>query len=268
MKALSFDPILFSQVPALDTVFNKLASFVSASSLSDESRNQVAGTLSQTVLPYLKSRFAMEKKSTLPSATTNVLASFASATKTIVTALPLKELFPVVDMWRLAFLDPAVGTWCASLPSGVDRPDPISIFLNKGNEDLDKAPRNYVLTLLRLLCNAFSSAVVAKRLLSNAIPSGGTAPLRNRLTTFLISTLLHQDAAVRTASASLAFNVAAYRQRGRVDKVRGAKSNYEEDEDGDWEVEMVSAVVEAIGREKESEEVGAFLSFGGIHYFC
>ena len=79
------------------------------------------------------------------------------------------------------------------------------------------------------------------------------------MTLLLVTTLLHDDAAVRTAAASLAFNVAAYLQKGRVDKVKNGGSEVQGiEEDGDWEVEMVSAVVEALNREKSSEEVGKF----------
>lgn len=257
IQALSLNSILFSQVPSLDTVLNKLISFISTSSLPERSRNEINETLSQTVLPYLKSRFALaDKSSPLPSASTNLLTTWASVTGTIADALPLAELFPLVDMWRLTFLDPAAGTWCSAIPSKTS--DPIVGFLKKGNEGLDTAPRNYVLTLLRLLCNAFSSAVVAIRLLSDVPSSGETESPRNLLTSLLVSTLLHQDAAVRTAAASLAFNVAGYLQKGRVENVRGVRNTGSEGEDGDWEVEMVSAIVEAIGRDKESEEVGEF----------
>jgi hypothetical protein len=255
IQSLSLNPILFSQVPTLDTVLNKLTSFISTSSLLEQSRNEMNETLSQTVLPYLKSRFApVNKSSPLPSASANLLTTWASVTSAIADALPLAELFPLVDMWRLTFLDPSAGTWCSAVPSTTS--DPIIVFLKKGNEGLDTVPRNYVLTLLRLLCNAFSSAVVAKRLLSAVPSSGETMSPRDFLTSLLVSALLHQDAAVRTAAASLAFNVAGYRQKGRVEKVKGVQSTWSEGEDGDWEVEMVSAIVEAIEREKESEEVG------------
>lgn len=70
----------------------------------------------------------------------------------------------------------------------------------------------------------------------------------------LVPSLLHEDGAVRTAAASLAFNVAAFIQKGRVAKVRG--ETVEAFEDEDWEVEIVSAVVEALDRETASEDVG------------
>lgn len=72
---------------------------------------------------------------------------------------------------------------------------------------------------------------------------------------------------MRTAAASLAFNVAAFLQKGRVDRVRDT-ARAPEDEDEDWEVEMVSAIVEALDREKGNEEVGqcyaVAVPFGGL----
>lgn len=76
------------------------------------------------------------------------------------------------------------------------------------------------------------------------------------MTAVLVPGLLHEDALVRTAAASLAFNAAAVLQKGRVDAVRNSKDIGGGDDD--WEVEMVSAVIEAIDREKESEEVGEY----------
>lgn len=145
-------------------------------------------------------------------------------------------------MWRLGMLDPAVSVWCAT--NAFSPQDPILGFLSKASP---KSPRNYILTVLRLLSNAFASTVLAQRLISG--------PGRSTVTLLLIPTLLHEDAAVRTSAASLAFNVAAFLQNARIDKVRNGRTGTEY-EDEDWEVEMVSAIVEAVDRENENEEVG------------
>jgi len=84
---------------------------------------------------------------------------------------------------------------------------------------------------------------------------------KEMVTRVVVRGLLHGDAAVRTAAASLVFNVAGYVQRGRVERIRGVSSGYEVEEDEDWEVEVVSAVVEAVDREVVSEEVGESLRF-------
>ena len=83
------------------------------------------------------------------------------------------------------------------------------------------------------------------------------------MTTLLVSTLLHEDPGVRTAAASLAFNVSVYVQKPRVEKVRGGRRGDDDDDDDEksdgeeeWEVEIVSAVVEAVRSERMSEDVG------------
>lgn len=104
-----------------------------------------------------------------------------------------------------------------------------------------------------MLSNAFATTILAQRVLR----SGKT---RDDLTSFLITNLLNEEASVRTAAASLAFNVAASIQQTRVNTIRDGLIGASDEGDGDWEVELISAIVEAIQRE-ESEEVGKFFSF-------
>lgn len=287
IESLSLNPILFTQVPVLDTVLAKLTSFIDLAPswpVPSPTQAQVRQTLSLTVLPYLKARFPVSPKmlssakptsSSLLSATPALLTQWSQVTHTLARALPVESLFPLVDMWRLALLDPAVGSWCAALPqpNGGGTPDPLAVLLGAAVSALRTpstasavSPRNYVLTVLRMLSNVFSNPPLARRLLSGSStnPNGNAIPQsisRGSVTALLVPTLLHEDAAVRTAAASLAFNVAAYLQTGRVARVKGSSGVHvphaPEDEDGDWEVEMVSAVVEAVDRETGSEEVGA-----------
>lgn len=262
VEALSLKPILFTQVPALDSVNTKLLSFIDGASAwpstATLSQSQIKQTLSQAVLPYLRSKFPpVNSKTPTPSvaqASHGLLVPWARVTATLTDALSLAELFPLVDLWRLALLDPSVSSWCASIPINKSSPDPVAIFLTKATSALGvpNAPRNYILTVLRMLSNTFSNSALTQFLLS-----GDT---RVEVTSLLVSTLLHEDAAVRTAAASLAFNVATYLQKGRVDRVKGGVSGADNAEDGDWEVEMISAVIEAIHREKGSEEIGQFIT--------
>ena len=64
---------------------------------------------------------------------------------------------------------------------------------------------------------------------------------------------------MRVAAASLAFNVGAWVQKGRVARIKGeevADGIRADEEDGEWEVELVSTVVEALADEEESEDAG------------
>lgn len=270
IESLSLDPILFTQVPSLDTVLKKLTSFIDTapwSASSAESKNEIKQMLTAAIVPYLKARFTTPAaggttngKAALPSAYPAMLKTWTEATATLTSILPVEFLFPLVDMWRLAFLDPAVGTWSvANANSG--QLDPITVLLSKATAALQNPktsnPRNFILTVLRLLSNAFSIPALARWSLAGSS--------RRNVTVLLVPTLLHEDAAVRTAAASLVFNMAAFLQKGRVERVRNRAGVSTDGEDEDWDVEMVSAVVEAIDREKGSEEVGEHL-FGVNKY--
>ena len=195
----------------------------------------------------MKARFTAASSTKLPSATPAILTSWSQVTSVISSALPVASLFPLFDLWRLALLDPAVGPWAAS---ALVASSPLSLFIDKATTTLQQSdpsfnPRNFLLTTLRLLSNAFATPVLAQTLFTSA---------RAAVAAVVIPSLLHTDGSVRTAAASLAFNVSAYLQKSRVEKVRGGAGNVQEDEE--WEVEMVSAVVEALDREVVNEEVG------------
>ena len=242
ISSLSTEPILFTQVPALDTVHDKLVSFIDgAPSLPNPSK--IKDDLAQNVFPWLKQRYVQKSKAA-PNYT--VVDAFKQTTTALVAYLPAASVFPLLDIWRLAILEPAITQ--ASLA-------PLVQVLTSTNQSLSSSPRATLLTLLRLSTNALgSSSPLSRSLLT-------TADVRARaaLTGVLINTLLHPDRLVRVAAASLAFNVGAWVQRGRVARVRGKEvldGIRDGEEDGEWEVELVSAVVEALASEEESEDAG------------
>ncbi|KAJ7254321.1 PPPDE putative peptidase domain-containing protein [Mycena haematopus] len=262
VKALSLEPILFTQVPPLDSVLTKFVSLIDAAPPSPTT-TQAKEVLRVQVVPYLKARFApaadAAKSKPLPSATPVLLTPWAAATTALIGALPTEALFPLVDMWRLAALDPSAATWLAAAPGA----GPIGILTRTARDALshptqDKGTRNYVLTAVRLLANAFKTPALARVLLCG----GDGAALGT-----LVPALLHADATVRTAAASLAFNAAAGVQRARVATgagLGGVNVNASNDKandadaaicaDEEWQVELVSALVEALERE-EGEDV-------------
>lgn len=248
IKKISLDPILFSQVPALDTVKDKLFVFidaVSSPSVSDQAKQQTKALLNGQVFPWLKKRFpsAPNSSQAAGAATPAISAAFGSSCKMLVTALPSSSLFPLLDVWRLATLEPSLAT--ASLNS-------LSMLLEQMSSSVGTAPRPTLLTLLRLLSNSLGSPSISRSLLTQE---------KAAVTSVLVQAILHEDKLVRVAAASVAFNVAAWVQRGRVARIQGGNEPNsggmrEDEEDGEWEVELVSAIVEALEREKESEEVG------------
>lgn len=159
-------------------------------------------------------------------------------------------------MWRLALLDETVSNWCTTAAGSST--DPIQAVLLKAvstlaNPEAQATARPYILTTLRLFSNAFASDALARSILTTK---------RVAVTSLLVTSLLHADANVRTAAASLAFNVAAFLQKGRLEAVRARYGPFAgSDEEGEWEVELVSAVLEAIANETKSEDIGMLIFF-------
>jgi len=112
-----------------------------------------------------------------------------------------------------------------------------------GTWENSKGARNYVITVLRLMCNTFSSVELTRRILTDEI-------LRGILTGVVMESLLCEDGSVRMAASSMAFNMAAW-----LHSHSGAKG-MEAERDEEWEMELISAVVEALGHEKSNEQVG------------
>ncbi|KAK7048237.1 PPPDE putative peptidase domain-containing protein [Favolaschia claudopus] len=174
VKAISLEPILFTQVPPLDNAMAKFVSFI------DAARPSPATTQAKEVLTSI----------------TLLLTQWTAATSTL------------VGRARDALAQPTQ----------------------------DKGTRNYVLTTLRLLANVFKTPALARTLLCGDGLALG----------ILVPSLLHTDAMVRTAASSLAFNAAAGVQRARVATALSV--------DEEWQVELISALLEALQQE-ESEEV-------------
>ncbi|KZS90471.1 DUF862-domain-containing protein [Sistotremastrum niveocremeum HHB9708] len=245
VRGISLQPILYSQVPAIDAALSKMISFV-GSYPDITNKPHVLAILSTEIAPFLKQRFPKDAPPPKSHIKTPV-AKWIDVTNTLVKTLPAPELFPLVDFWRLAVLDNTF----AKETSFQHSLDPIRLLLEKSKESLNLTPnpRNFFLTVLRLLSNVFSCVELARHLLS--------ASLRDLLSSTLIPSLLHADASVRSAAASLAFNVAAHYQRPLVEQQRNAKKGeaLPDAGNGDWEVELVSALIEAIDTEKQNEEV-------------
>ena len=258
------DPILFTQTPPVDTMVSKLLSSLESicwpPSL-ESTPDEIKDTISKSFGPYLKARICIAKGSStdgkatsaaLVSSTPSMLNSWTVATSAIISVFPVDALFPLIDMWRVSFLDPATCLWACS-GSGSRCGGLIDVITSRALEvletgEISKGRRNYVVTVLRLLCNTFSNAVLTRSILMDD-------RLRPTLTGVLIQSLLWEDGSVRTAASSMAFNVAAWLQKGRVRDGREEDQDQVE-EDEEWEMELISAVVEGLGREKYNEEIG------------
>jgi len=105
ISSLSTEPILFAQVPAFDTVHDKLVSFID-NTPSVQNSSALKDDLEQTMFPWLKERYAEKSKATATSP--EVVAAFGQTVTALAAELPAASMFPLLDIWRLAILEPTI----------------------------------------------------------------------------------------------------------------------------------------------------------------
>lgn len=264
IKKLSLSPILFSARPNLDAAYSKLESAINSSPALARLCS-ARETISIQVMGYLKTKYPPPGIPPVPgaaSASRSMLTAWARSTKDLFDAIPPTELFPLVDMWRIAVLSVEVAAFLTS-PGAADAVDPLNILFNQAStavQNQDASTKNFVLTFLRFIANTFASSTLTLRLLSSNPVANTRTTERERLASdLLIPSLLHDDVAVRTAAASVAFNVAAEVQKRRSASPSSVSSDDSADQ-GDWESEIITAVIEAISRENTSEDIRKFLT--------
>jgi len=219
-------------------------SFIDATP-SLENSERIKDDLSQNIFPWLKRRYV---ESSEASPDDRIIAAFSQTIRALAANLPVASLFPLLDVWRLAIIEPTIAPVTL---------DPLLEIMTSSSESLSSLPRATLLTLLRLTTNALASS--RSKFTWQLVTNVGK---RATLTSLLVPALQHSDRLVRVAAASLVFNVSARVQKGRVAKVTEEKGEADWFVlDQEWELELVRAVTEAIAKEGESEDLGELIFF-------
>lgn len=253
VKAVSASPILYSAAPTWPALLGKLLPAIDrASSLTPEQRAEAKRLIEAEVVPFLQTK-ALAPGRTLEA----LVTAFAAQTDLLRQHLALDDVFPLYDLWRVALLDPKVCSLATLLsPTSSSSTKPLLHIFTDLFALPPAPPRAYVLTVLRLVANAFSFLGLALLLVS---PS---SPARTAFTALLVDSLLSPDESVKSAAAAIAFNVASVRHRSAAGAkgpaavaVSTAQAEAGGEEEGDWALEIVFAVLEAIKNEQKKEDV-------------
>ncbi|KAG1839304.1 hypothetical protein DFJ58DRAFT_107711 [Suillus subalutaceus] len=192
LDLLGLKSILFDKVPDLAAVSAKLRSFLDSATTwfqpfdTSLSKADTIGILFGTVIPYVE---AFTTSRCLPPHP--LFDLWHDATTSMSWNMPEDQLFPLVDLWRIALRNEKVSSWCADR-NGLDSP-PV-LLLSKACE---RSSKKFLLTLLRMLSNALSNRALGWKILLSA---------HNNLAVLLEHTLVHEDTNVRKSASSLAFN--------------------------------------------------------------
>jgi len=208
---------------------------------------------------YLKTNVVpiLEKKGgTSEQEVKQVYQRWTEITDRSLASLKPEETFPLIDLWRVGLLDSRITTLLSmALSPSSNTPEPISAILELASSTLkassSSTPKPFLLTVSRLLTNITANSPLANMILATPSQTPKLHKILENILSVTVDSLLHPDQSVRSAAAGIAVNLAGWRHRTSKEQGKGA----DEGSEHDWEVELVSAVIEAIDREAD-EDVG------------
>ncbi|KAI4181097.1 MAG: hypothetical protein L6R41_006818 [Letrouitia leprolyta] len=161
---------------------------------------------------------------------------------------PPESLFPLVDLFRCALMDPRVTGYLAAEHSH----STIVTVLSKPAALGTGCPYSLRIVTLQLACNLFTSPILASQLVQ---VEEICTPLLQLITSSLLDTA---HASVRVAAASLAFDMAAINHLQRLDEKEDLMTESSQ-------VELMASLLETISNENESKDsIRALLTAIGL----
>lgn len=229
-------PVTFAKVPPLDKLIAKLGPSGSDPQVFE---------LKKFITTRTSSEAASAPLPLLPAVSVFIIKSIET--------LPATSLFPLIDLLRLAFVDPRVSGYFAE-----DDKNLVLGVLSHVNKLGEDCPYTLRIVTLQLACNLFTSSLFPPQLLGSSLYSD---PLIQLVT---LSLLDEEHPAVRVAAASLAFNVAAFNHAKRLEQ----KEQNTLPESA--QVELIASILEATDKEEGSKETvkGLVFALGLLAYGC
>ncbi|CAG8976901.1 hypothetical protein HYALB_00003512 [Hymenoscyphus albidus] len=226
-------PVLYSKIPPLGKLKAKMGAAADDSSITE-------------VMGFVAARAEGKSAEThLPD-----LDAFSRFLRSAPAKLPTEIMFTVVDLLRVALVDPRLSGYYAEEKAHLTIA-PILSYVNH----LKDCPYSLRLVTLQMACNLFSSPLYPNHILS--CPTM-TKPIMDLVTTSLLDDK-HQT--VRIAAASLSFNITTANGKLRLQEHRDGLSE-------DDQVELAASLLEAIIVEEQSPEAlkGFLLALGYLTY--
>lgn len=233
LHALNTKPVLFGKLPPLGKLKIKMG--------PTAEDGAVLG-----VLNFVAARSAEgAAEATLPN-----LDAFSRFLRSAPSKLPAEIMFTIVDLLRVALVDPRLSGWFAEEHDHTTIAQ-LLFYINT----IEDCPYSLRLVTLQMACNLFSTPLYPPHILNC---SGLRVPIVQLITTSLLDDKHHN---VRVAAASLSFNVASANSKIRAEEHREALP------EGD-QIELAASLLEAIQMEEASPEAlkGFLLAFGYLIY--
>lgn len=227
-------PVTYTKIPPIDKLVAKLGS-----------------CSADPAVTSLKNFISARETSFAANAPLPPLPAISAFIQTAVRTMPQSSLFPIIDLFRLALVDPRVCSYYA----GESSHNTVLSVLSAVNSAGDDCPYTLRIVTVQMACNLFTSPLFSSQLLSK---SSLATPLIHLVASSLLDTSHPQ---IRVAASSLAFNIAARNHIQRLDGKEDLLAS-------DTQVELLASLIEAVGREEESKEgmKGLLLAIGLLAY--
>ena len=228
-------PVIYQKVPPLEKLTTKMGP-----------------SGSDPAIDALKNFVAARHKSGAVDAPLPALPNIGKVMLDSVKSLPSEQLFPMIDLFRVALVDPRLSGYFAQ-----DRAQTILPILSHVSNLGTGCPHPLRIVTLQLACNLFSSPLFPPKLLSD--PNFSTL-LCGIVSSSLLDTM---QLTVRVSAASLAFNIAAANHSRRLSDQADLLPESSQ-------VELLASLLEIVGQEKETKDVarGILLTIGLLKYMA
>ncbi|KAH0559752.1 hypothetical protein GP486_003732 [Trichoglossum hirsutum] len=229
----SLQPITYSKLPPLDKLVAKMG----------DSGNNDSVVAVKEFITARNNQGAAE--STLPD-----MAAFSRFLRESTTTLSPGVIFAVVDLFRVALVDPRFSGFYAQ-----EKDHATVAYLIQHTLSIADCPYSLRLVTIQTACNLFTSSLFPEHIVSS---QALTTPIIELITTSLLD-VKHNN--TRVAAASLAFNIAAYVHKQRTVAQREVLPI-------DSQVALVASLLEAISNENDSAEAmkGLLLALGFLAF--
>ncbi|OXG51992.1 hypothetical protein J010_01890 [Cryptococcus neoformans] len=225
--------ITVSNLPNYPALLNKLEGF-----LAGKRKTESFMVLKNEVVPFLEGKNLSETELAA------LLQKWFAATQDLLSALQPTKTFPLIDLWRIALqCQPIIPFLGLGLSTASNNAEPIigiiSLVSDTFASSPEAIPKPFILTVLRFLTNLTSCVELTNLVLAH----DGNVSTCEQLISVLVESLLYPDVGVRSAAAGVAFNIGLWRHHNVVEETPSV----------DWELEMISGLVEALDREEDED---------------
>lgn len=256
--------IKYKTIPNLMFAQQKLNDITSkhpAKSFDEKADIQEArAVLTKVLFPWIHEGLAAGKQKAM---TNQDSEKWIDAAQKAIEVLRLCDVFPIVDLVRIAVLDTSQSEYLSSSSQGTKMFD--SIFA-KAKADMTLENKATLLTTFRLIGNVLA--------MTSTKPNSKTVQLTRHVSessdviALLVFGVLSEDASVRGAAINSTFNRALLQSEGRSLFINAPNENEEQQSESDEEVELICAVLECVEKEQELEKLHRAIAALLLQLYC